>query len=103
MVSYFSVAPEAIVICVMQSVPDTSASVTPQGRFAVDLPNPGSDEAIKKGCKCPILDNRHGLGYYAGKDGEFVMVEDCPLHGAVCRLALYGDAALEGTSDEPIS
>jgi hypothetical protein len=47
-------------------------------------PNPGSDEALKQGCRCPVLDNCHGRGYYAGKPGEFVMIEDCPLHGAEC-------------------
>lgn len=23
------------------------------------IPNPGSDEAIRKGCRCPVLGNRH--------------------------------------------
>lgn len=49
-------------------------------------PNPGSDAAVAKGCKCPILDNAHGKGYmgsYADKDGGpvFVMMQNCPLHG----------------------
>lgn len=43
-------------------------------------PNPGSDEAIAKGCKCPVLDNAHGRGYL-GKPGIFVLSADCPLHG----------------------
>lgn len=49
-------------------------------------PNPGSPEAVTKGCKCPILDNANGKGYmgsYADKDGGpvFVMMQNCPLHG----------------------
>jgi len=26
-------------------------------------PNPGSSEAIKQGCACPVLDNNHGHGF----------------------------------------
>ncbi len=43
--------------------------------------NPGSKEAIREGCLCPILDNRHGLGAYDGKDGTFWINENCPIHG----------------------
>lgn len=25
-----------------------------------DPPNPGSDAALKLGCKCPVMDNNHG-------------------------------------------
>lgn len=45
-------------------------------------PNPGSDAAIKLGCKCPVRDNGHGRGYLG--DGDrfgFVTRDDCPLHG----------------------
>jgi hypothetical protein len=31
-------------------------------------PNPGTEEAIKQGCKCPVLDNHHGRGVLMGKD-----------------------------------
>ncbi len=41
---------------------------------------PGSDEAVTAGCRCPILDNQHGYGYWS-KD-IFVMDADCPLHGS---------------------
>lgn len=37
--------------------------------------NPGSKQAIAKGCTCPVLDN-HGQG----KEWYWVE-EDCPLHG----------------------
>jgi hypothetical protein len=52
-----------------------------------DKPNPGSDEAIKAGCRCPRMDNAYGRGYLGGvtdkETGEtlFVRVGDCPLHG----------------------
>lgn len=25
-----------------------------------EIPNPGSDEALAIGCKCPVMDNNHG-------------------------------------------
>ena len=48
-------------------------------------PNPGSREAVKQGCRCPILDNGHGRGYMGGvkdKDGNtlFVYLASCPVH-----------------------
>lgn len=45
----------------------------------MDVPNPGSDEALKQGCSCPVLDNAHGLGYM-GVPGHYVMIAGCPLH-----------------------
>lgn len=44
------------------------------------VPNPGSDEALQAGCRCPVMDNGHGAGYM-GQAGIFVMNLDCPLHG----------------------
>lgn len=44
---------------------------------------PGSDEAIKRGCVCPVFDNHGGSGW--GGDGAlygWVVVEYCPIHGA---------------------
>jgi hypothetical protein len=46
-----------------------------------DTPNPGSDEALDRGCQCPVLDNAHGRGYY-GQEGIFVMTVGCPVHDA---------------------
>ena len=46
----------------------------------VDKPNPGSEEALKQGCICAVLDNRHGLGAIDNKDGVFWVTEGCPLH-----------------------
>ena len=48
------------------------------------IPNPGSDEALKLGCTCPVLDNGHGRGC-GWKDIKgnptFWTNADCPLHG----------------------
>lgn len=41
-------------------------------------PNPGSDEAIERGCTCPVLDNGHGR--INGGEGPFWINEGCPLH-----------------------
>ena len=43
-------------------------------------PNPGSDEAIKRGCTCPVRDNARGKGYMC-ISGVFWIDDDCPLHG----------------------
>ena len=43
-------------------------------------PNPGSDEAIKEGCTCPVLDNRHGAGGDGAGRSQFWVTEGCPLH-----------------------
>lgn len=44
---------------------------------------PGSLGAKDNGCRCPVIDNSHGLGHGVDENGEpvFVMVGDCPLHG----------------------
>ena len=45
-------------------------------------PTPGSDEAVKQGCTCPVLDNSHGYGYM-GRKGIFVYMGGCPVHDIV--------------------
>lgn len=49
-------------------------------------PNPGSPEAVKLGCKCPVLDNANGRGVPLrnGKGGtitSFWINGECQLHG----------------------
>ena len=44
-------------------------------------PNPGSDEAIRMGCTCPVLDNCHGRGEGPFGNGNFWINLGCPIHG----------------------
>lgn len=57
------------------------------------LLNPGSEEAIKLGCTCPILDNCHGKGRYCnGEDFGWWISGDCEIHGKVNNdVAINGD------------
>ncbi len=44
---------------------------------------PGSAEAGRRGCTCPVLDNSHGRGLYFDADTKqmmYVINETCPLH-----------------------
>lgn len=52
----------------------------------MNKPFPGSDEAVKAGCECPVLDNLHGRGFPVTTDeGELQIAYwingDCPIHG----------------------
>jgi uncharacterized protein YbdZ (MbtH family) len=47
-------------------------------------PNPGSDEAVKAGCICAVMDNNHGRfapwpGKRGGPDGWWITA-GCPVH-----------------------
>jgi hypothetical protein len=44
---------------------------------------PGSPEAIKIGCICPVEKNNEGAGAYIGLKGfpVFWFNKDCPIHG----------------------
>lgn len=59
-----------------------------------DKPNPGSDEAIKMGCTCPVLDNAHGGGDsvfgYTDNDGNpcFWINAKCPIHGTTDEISV---------------
>jgi len=44
-------------------------------------PNPGSEEARKQGCACPVIDNHYGAGVPHKGQRVFWTVEDCKLHG----------------------
>lgn len=44
-----------------------------------DTPAPGSDAAVRQGCRCPVMDNCRGKGYM-GQAGEYVISESCPIH-----------------------
>ena len=46
-------------------------------------PNPGSKEAVRQGCRCPVFDNDHGKGCgYSDSDGKpvFWYSPVCPVH-----------------------
>lgn len=47
----------------------------------VSNPNPGSQEAIKVGCTCPVMDNAGGRGIDFGGEILFWMNSLCPIHG----------------------
>ena len=52
---------------------------------------PGSKQAIKNGCTCPVLDNGYGRGHLG--DGEkygWWTNADCPLHGQTKSLESKG-------------
>lgn len=52
-----------------------------------NAPNPGSRDAKKSGCLCPIMDNGHGIHPpipagtpWGGTDGAWYIVVGCPVH-----------------------
>ena len=49
------------------------------------LPSPGTREAIKIGCLCPVMDNNYGAGIGKDENGDpmFWYNADCPIHGAL--------------------
>jgi hypothetical protein len=53
--------------------------------FNNKVPNPGSDEALAIGCKCPVLDNCRGKGYLTPGSGTFCIAEHCPIHGKAAQ------------------
>lgn len=63
-------------------------STQAQHRQRASFPNPGSEAAIKAGCKCPVIDNGRGRGYM-GQPGIFVYSGDCELHAD--KLPKQGD------------
>ncbi len=45
--------------------------------------NPGSEEAVKMGCKCALIDNHYGKGIPTGSGSPIFWVNaDCPIHGS---------------------
>lgn len=71
---------------------DVTETITPEsminlknttpGPMIILPPPPGSQAALDRGCRCPVLDNRSGEGACEinGKV-EYWINEDCPLHG----------------------
>lgn len=44
------------------------------------LPNPGSCDARKMGCKCSVVDNNHGKGLLVNGKEWFWVNDQCKLH-----------------------
>lgn len=51
------------------------------------LPNPGSDEAVKQGCTCPVVDNNRGLVPPVPPHNWWIS-EDCPMHDFVQQTSM---------------
>jgi hypothetical protein len=49
-----------------------------------EQPNPGSEEAVRKGCTCAVLDNNHGR-FAPRPPNDWWITSGCPLHGAKRR------------------
>lgn len=49
-------------------------------------PNPGSPEAIKAGCTCPVMDNRRGQGVLSGDPPNQEMSEAPKFWNLTCHL-----------------
>ncbi len=48
----------------------------------IQPPYPGSDEAIERGCTCPVIDNGHGkMERYVDGERVWWIDSECPLHG----------------------
>lgn len=52
-------------------------------------PNPGSPEAVARGCTCPVIDNHHGRGVPASDGPWFWHTVGCPVH--VLRTVIPDD------------
>lgn len=46
---------------------------------SMNTPNPGSQEAVDAGCKCPVMDNWRG-DPAMGRIRGFVVTVGCPVH-----------------------
>lgn len=61
----------------------------------MSVPNPGSDDAIRLGCKCPVIDNGHGAGFpYEGRVC-FYISDICPIHNEASKYDKRGLEQLE--------
>jgi hypothetical protein len=63
--------------------------------WSKDTPNPGSDEALDRGCTCAVLDNNHGRLAPWPNDGWWI-TEGCPVH---CPLKEERDARVPEDPD----
>lgn len=62
------------------------------------VPNPGSWEALAKGCTCPVIDNHRGHGVPDGKGARlFWYTVGCPVHSPKAPT----DVSTAGAKDTP--
>ena len=47
----------------------------------MNVPNPGTQDAIDMGCTCPIIDNHYGEGIPTDDGFAFWYNQECPIHG----------------------
>lgn len=50
---------------------------------------PGTTEAIRAGCLCPVMDNGYGRGwrYVPGRESSYIYSSKCPIHGGLVAAA----------------
>lgn len=53
----------------------------------IPWPPPGSNEAVKEGCVCPVKDNKHGVGQPSelGTGANYWIDKACPIHGKAVK------------------
>jgi len=67
--------------------------------------NPGSNEAIKQGCKCAVYDNNHG----DMPEGHYWVTDTCPLHGTskeyvyLCNKCAFQSTTVERLGEHIIN
>jgi hypothetical protein len=65
-------------------------------------PNPGSEDALRLGCRCPVMDNNHGkwppFPADEGRPEGWWLSMRCPVHGSQ-REATARPSWLEETPD----
>jgi hypothetical protein len=62
----------------------------PSETTPASIPNPGSDEAIGRGCTCPMIDNHYGNGMPYRDGPRFWISGDCPLHAKLAGRGGHG-------------
>lgn len=56
--------------------------------MTTETPPPGSEEAVRLGCLCPVMDNHYGRGFEITGHQSYWYNADCPLHEAVMRATI---------------
>ena len=58
------------------------------------VPTPGSNEARRQGCLCPVIENAYGAGYLLDRESKpiYVIHNHCPLHGEGPEEELVAEA-----------